>query len=200
MFSRMRYSAIEFDKLSTQKTRSMKRLFFALWPKQSTLPQCIDLLAKLHSCRRPTPLENLHVTLVFLGNVDAERQRALTIAAKKIRFSSMNLKFDRLEFWRKPGVLCLTNSEPSAVILELNQQLASIAQSYQIPIDEHPFKPHVTLAKKAIGPVAIDFEPIFWPADTFCLAESVSTPNGVRYKVLETWPCPTQTGDQPCPS
>jgi 2'-5' RNA ligase len=75
--------------------------------------------------------------------------------------------------------------------MQLNQQLTAIAKQQQINIDERPFKPHVTLIKKVHQPIRIDFEPVFWRSDGFCLVESRSTDTGVDYEILEHWPSTT---------
>lgn len=176
----------------------MKRLFFALWPEQSTVEQCQSLIAKLDSNGNPVPPDNLHMTLVFLGNIDTTQQSLLTQSANHVRFDPIHVKFDQLEFWQKPGALCLIPSETNPAVLDLNRQLAGIANAYRVPIDKRPFRPHVTLAKKAKSPVTLDFEPISLHADTFCLAESVSTPKGVRYIVIARWPSTHHSGDRKC--
>lgn len=166
----------------------MKRLFFALWPEQSTRQQCTNIIAKLGETGRPQTATNLHVTLLFLGSVDAKQQAALSLEAAKLDVRPMTLTFDQLSFWKKPAVLCLTTSQSNQNTLQLNRRLAAIARQHLLSIDERPFNPHVTLIKKARAPVAIAFEPIVWQSSDFCLAESCSVSGGVEYRILARWP------------
>lgn len=168
----------------------MKRLFFALWPDQMLRNRCATLqrsLPKLESCR-PVDPGNFHVTLVFLGGIEPELESALVHAAGGIEFESVEIVFDRISFWRKPGIVCLTSSDPDLKATALADHLSSIAASFGHPVDERPFKPHVTLVKKVRQDVRAEIEPIVWRADAFCLVESCSVTGGVEYRVIRRWP------------
>lgn len=173
----------------------MKRLFFGLWPNQVVRQQCSDIIAELEGAGRPVAATNLHVTLLFLGNISVEQQQKLSNAAAQLQTLAIDLKFDQLVFWKKPSILCLTTDAADQNILNLNRQLAAIARSHHIPIDEKPFRPHITLIKKAKLPIDLEFEPVQWRANGFCLAESVSIRSGVEYRILKHWPLTPKTGD-----
>lgn len=167
-----------------------KRLFFALWPDQHTRRRCIELTAGLKVNARPVAAANLHVTLVFLGNVDPAIEHALCQAAAELTIEPMQLSFDRLSYWRKPAVGCLTASRRDPAIEHLAADLADIASRLGVVLDEKPYRPHVTLYRKLQHPIAAEFDAIEWRADGFCLVESRSTPHGVEYQVLQRWPEP----------
>lgn len=133
---------------------------------------------------------NLHVTLVFLGNIDSCKQSAITQAAAKIVIRPMSLLFNRLSYWKKPAVVCLLAEQVDPAVSSLVSQLSMSARQLGIELDERPYKPHVTLLRKAKSQVDIDFNPIHWHADSFCLVESCSTPTGVEYRVIERWAIP----------
>ncbi|MDD1620711.1 MAG: RNA 2',3'-cyclic phosphodiesterase [Methylococcaceae bacterium] len=167
----------------------MKRLFFALWPDDAIRRQCLDVVNKLSGeGLRPVAPKNLHVTLLFLGNIDAEQQAGISAAADRLSVPPvMELTFDRLGFWKKPAIYCLTARRFDSEIAVLVEQLAAIAVGYGVRIDERPFKPHITLARKAKASVVIEFEPIIWRADAFCQVESCSDKDGVVYRVIKRW-------------
>jgi len=172
----------------------MKRLFFALWPDDAIRRQCCLIIEKIGVATvRPVEPNNLHATLLFLGNIDAEQEIAITAAAATVSVSSMALRFDRLSYWRKPGILCLTSQHVDPEAASLARQLAEIATQYGVTIDERPFRPHVTLARKAKAPVVAEFEPIVWISEAFCLVESCSAAEGVAYRVVKRWggSCPS---------
>jgi RNA 2',3'-cyclic 3'-phosphodiesterase len=172
----------------TNETIRVKRLFFALWPDAETRQCCADVSA---ACKRVTGREvhpeNLHVTLTFLGGIDEPTEAALIMAAAEVEFDPMSIKFDKLSYWRRPRIICLTGEPEDSAVINLVEKLNAIAASLGIGIDTRPFQAHVTLIRKASKLPAITFEPIFWKADAFCLVESCSTPEGVVYRVLKTW-------------
>jgi 2'-5' RNA ligase len=66
--------------------------------------------------------------------------------------------------------------------------LTEAAASCGLQTDTRPYTPHITLARHAKYLPDVKFEPIVWSAETFCLVESCSEPDGVVYKVLQQWP------------
>lgn len=172
---------------TTEKIR-VKRLFFALWPDAETRQCCADVSA---ACKRVTGREvhpdNLHVTLIFLGGIDEPTEAALLMAASEVMFDRISIKFDKLCYWRRPRIICLTGEPEDSAVTNLVEKLNAIAASLGIGIDTRPFHAHVTLIRKASKLPEISFEPILWKADAFCLVESRSTPDGVLYRVLKTW-------------
>lgn len=165
----------------------MKRLFFALWPDSDTRRQCHRIAQSLRGVGKPVADNNLHVTLLFLGGVDAGRQAALMQAVAVVSVQPMHLRFERLSYWRKPAVVCLCARQTDLAVSRLVERLMEIATQQQIAFDSRPYKPHVTLLRKAKALPEFQFEPVDWYARSFCLVESVSTPNGVEYRVLERW-------------
>jgi len=165
-----------------------KRLFFALWPDESIRQQCGNVIKSLPvGCGQPVKSHNLHVTLLFLGAVDAEQEAAIINAVARLVMSPMVLDFNQLSFWQKPGVLCLTSCRFDQTIVVLVEQMADIARKNGIVIDERPYRPHITLARKAKCAVSIVPAPIIWRADNFCLVESCSTAEGVEYRLINRW-------------
>lgn len=166
----------------------MKRLFFGLEPTHETRQQGEKILQALAGTQsQPVPAANLHVTLVFLGLLDAAKEAALLEEAGAVAATHFTIHFNQLSYWQKPGVLCLTAGDPVAELLALVGQLVSCAEKWAVPLDGRPYQAHVTLARKAKQPVELAFEPIVWQADAFCLFESCSTANGVVYRVLKRW-------------
>ncbi|NJA06559.1 RNA 2',3'-cyclic phosphodiesterase [Methylomonas sp. UP202] len=166
----------------------MKRLFFALWPPLDALAKLQQLIQHLDRSITPLAISNLHVTLVFLGTVNPKQERELRRRANTIKFHGAELTFDRLDFWQKPSILCLTSTDGLTAVSELSEQLTRISKGLDIPIDNRPFTPHITLCRKIKRPLDTEFEPITWRATGFCLAESVSNSGRRQYRVLEEWP------------
>lgn len=168
----------------------MKRLFFALWPDRETRRKCAALAAALKSAGQPVAAANLHVTLVFLGNVDADSERKLTEAAASIEFDPIAIGFDALSHWQKPRIICLTAARQDAAAVALVERLNALVAALDIPVETRPYQAHVTLVRKAQRLPALTIAPIVWQADAFCLVESCGGPDGTRYRVLQTWRLP----------
>ncbi|MGJ0515332.1 MAG: RNA 2',3'-cyclic phosphodiesterase [Methylomicrobium sp.] len=168
----------------------MKRLFFALWPDPETRAKCAAISAALKSFGRPVQPDNLHVTLVFLGSVDEAIEMKLADAASAVNFAKISIRFDALNFWRRPRIICLCGKPEDSAAARLVEQLNTLAAALEIPTDDRPYQAHITLLRKATKLPPLAFEPIIWQPDAFCLVESCSTPEGVVYRVLKTWQIP----------
>lgn len=165
------------------------RLFFALWPDAETRAG-IGALGRhpaFSGGSRVKPAD-YHVTLAFLGQVETGRASALAEQAGRIQSPPFVIAFDGVDYWRKPKVACLTARQRPSEAAFLAGQLAAIACANGLEIDDRPFCPHVTLARKspAFSPFAVD--PLFWRADGFCLLESTPSEEGGRYRVKAAWP------------
>ncbi len=98
---------------------------------------------------RWVPLEQLHLTLSFLGEVDDEMRELLTEELHEIVTPGFDLHFS--------GTGCFPNSRHPRVLwvgLAAEQLLTKLAElvrkaviSCDIPQEERPFSPHITLAR-----------------------------------------------------
>ena len=166
----------------------MKRLFFALWPNNETRKKIDKINQSISSAGlKRVKCDNLHVTLVFLGNVDAESETMIRQRMKKISAQPFTIQFEQLSFWRKPRILCLTTQQYDQQLIILVDGLKRELEQCGMPMEVRSYKPHITLARKVAKPIAIDIQPIEWRAQSFCLVESVSAPEGIHYQVLQRW-------------
>jgi 2'-5' RNA ligase len=166
----------------------MKKLFFALWPDDETRQKLVQLQQTINAKRvRWVSGQNLHTTLVFLGNVDEATETAIKQSVAGISSEPFTLTFDRLSFWRRPRILCLTCQQFGQEVVALAEALDKAAADCGVRTDTRPYTPHITLARQARA-IEQDFTPIIWRASSFCLMQSCSEPEGVYYKVLQQWP------------
>jgi 2'-5' RNA ligase len=182
------HSAHEPDE--TQERTQLKRLFFALWPDLETRAKCAAISTTLKSFGRPVHPDNLHATLVFLGSVDETIETKLIDTASAVNFAKISIRFDSLNYWRRPRIICLCGKPEDSAVALLVGQLNTMAATLEIPTDDRPYQAHITLLRKANKLPPLAFEPIVWQSDAFCLVESCSTPEGVAYRVLKTWQIP----------
>jgi 2'-5' RNA ligase len=176
----------------------MLRLFFALQPalEQSValVEQVSPLIARLQAQR--TPAENLHATICFVGAVAEDRLETLTSVAASVRGRPAELRFDTLEHWRTPRVLCATSADATpAALLELSERLGQASTSAGLHPDLKPLRAHLTLARKIDAGRAAQEElpqplpsPVLLRCDRFALMRSDRGESGTIYSVVASWP------------
>ncbi len=166
----------------------MKRLFFALWPDPETRKRIDIFNRRIKGGRlKKVHVDNLHVTLVFLGAVNSEIEADIISQSEKIGIPAFTIEFARLAFWKKPRILCLTAVQYDSQLILLVDTIKGLLEPLGIEIEERAFRPHITLARKATGLIDIEAPCIEWRARSFSLVESCSTPSGVHYQVLRSW-------------
>ena len=167
---------------------STKRLFFALWPdnrQRDSLRDVINSVAKTVE-GKAVDRRNWHVTLPFIGQIDERQIPDLQELAAQVQVEPFRLVFDRLEFWARPKVACLS---AATVPRELNELVSSLDEALQlvgvVPEDK-TYRPHITVVRNAR---AFTTERLAQRATTewseFELMESVSGPGGVTYVPLK---------------
>lgn len=165
------------------------RLFFALWPDDQIRLELVRLNRSIEAKGfRPVQPHNLHVTLVFLGQVDTDSELLLKDSVTGISANPFVLTFNQLSYWSRPKILCLTCSQITEEVEMLVDALNREVVLCGLQTDTRPYQPHITLARHARYLPDINFEPLVWRAGSFCLAESCSEPGGVTYRVRQQWP------------
>ena len=186
-------------------SESMHRVFFALWPTAEALGHLEvlagDLLEYAAGHPRRTPVDNLHLTLAFVGGVPASRLDALYACAARVSAQAFELSLDRFGFWPQGGILWAgcgppaplsAADEPSRqrrLLTQLANELRAQLQAHGFTPDPQPFTPHVTLAR---GVRRADLPrlgtPVRWRADEFVLLESQRGVKGSNYATLASFP------------
>lgn len=168
-----------------------KRLFFALWPDDALRQQLHALGGEVLGKQRGRyiPPENLHLTLAFLGSVDAARQACLEQMATVIRVPAFTLTLDQPGFWPRKETLWVGGTPP-AELLVLVQAINQGLRSCGLAPETRPFQVHLTLARNVRG-LRLDRDraitPLAWRVGQFALVASQTLPEGARYEVLKTW-------------
>lgn len=174
----------------------MLRLFFALQPTstqaEDLLARAAPLVAALQS--ECVPPENLHATLCFVGAVAPEKLEALKAAAAGVRCPKVTLRFDALEYWDKPRILCATAPEGRDSAQALARILTAAAISAGFAPDQKPFRAHLTLARKIRVADAARVEwphalmpPLILRCDQFVLMQSRREESRSIYSVVDSW-------------
>jgi 2'-5' RNA ligase len=170
-----------------------RRLFFALWPSDTVRAQLAAAAQSHAALGRAIAARNLHVTVAFLGAVAEDRiARVLETArsVQKLTFDgSFLLHLDRVEFWRRSSLVCLTAEHAPPALLALVERLHAGLRERGFELRGHEtFRPHVTLVRDVTRrPTRAGVAVVRWPVDSFALVESKVGQRGSEYAVIEEW-------------
>jgi 2'-5' RNA ligase len=166
------------------------RVFFALWPDtpvRDALAQA-GAAAQAECGGKATPRDKIHLTLVFIGDLERSRIAALRECADRVEAEPFELRIDVLEYWRHNRIVWAGTTkcpEPlAALAVSLTRNLSA-----HVHVDQRPYVPHVTLVRNTRHPPrAAALEVPRWPAREFVLIDSVSAGGRSRYEVIARWP------------
>lgn len=170
---------------------AVRRLFFALWPDEDLRFRLYRLGADLlgDNRGRRIPPENLHLTLVFLGYVNAGRQACLEHEVSAIQLPAFTLTLDQAGYWPRKGILWAggaVSEDLLALVRALNQGLSGCG----LAPETRPYQVHLTLARN-VRRLRLDrnhaIEPLTWQVRQFALVASQTLPEGAHYEMLRTW-------------
>lgn len=173
-----------------------RRLFLALWPDEPTRLAVFaagEAAAAAAGVRgRRIPLQRLHLTLLFLGDVDpAGEARALAVAAAAARNPAFDLVLDQAgSFYRSRVLWVGARRAPEALTglwLGLRDGLADLAGER----NRGALAPHVTCWRDVDRPLELTpIPPIRWRVEGFALVHSTLGAQP-QYHVVSHWPLQT---------
>jgi RNA 2',3'-cyclic 3'-phosphodiesterase len=165
------------------------RLFFALWPSVELRDQLAAAVGPLLEGKhaRAIPAANFHITLAFLGAVQARKLPGVMEAASRIEAPALTLSVADIEVWDGARILCLTPE--ASPLQDLVERLRRNLLARQLEPDRREFRPHVTIAREwRDGNVGGSIGPFEWRAEDFVLVESESAREGSQYRIIGRWP------------
>jgi RNA 2',3'-cyclic 3'-phosphodiesterase len=176
----------------TARREVTRRLFFGVWPDDASRSGLAHAV-RTHvppGAGRPQRPDQWHLTLQFLGDVpDAQLPAVLDAgAAASADAAVCELVLDRIEYWKRPEVLCLAAGSIPEPLAALVRSLRTELELRGFALEERPFKAHVTLARRVRQPQPlVNVETLRWIARQLALVESVTDRAGSRYVELATW-------------
>jgi len=136
---------------------------------------------------RLTPLDDVHLTLHFLGTVSSADEALVRAELAPVRVPPMQFHLVRAEVWPS-GVAVLRPMEDEQ-LRSLHADVGEALSRIGWPIEQRPWKPHVTLARDARDATwPADPPAIVWEVSTFSLVWSRGGSGPTRYQVLDRWP------------
>jgi RNA 2',3'-cyclic 3'-phosphodiesterase len=175
----------------------MPRLFTALEiPRDAALS--LSLLRGGLPGARWTDVENYHLTLRFIGDVEGHVADEIANALDRVRRPAFQLTLSGVGTFgsKKPHALwagCAASPDLTALQAEIER----ICQRIGVPSDPRKFMPHVTLARlKNANPIEVaaylssrgNFRTAPFRVGRFVLMSSRDSVGGGPYVIEETWP------------
>lgn len=109
----------------------------------------IELIKEVSLKGRFVEKENLHLTLVFLGEVDDDLLPRIIEITEKIQGSTFNLELSGLgKFQRKEGDILWLGVVENPSLNHMVNQLETSLRENGLPIEKRPYIPHITLGRK----------------------------------------------------
>ena len=172
------------------------RLFFAVWPAPE-IQRALGELGKALQRRcggRAIVAGNIHLTLVFLGDVARDRLPRLDAVAAAISAPPFDLSVNRVEYWRHNRIVWAGVERCPDALQSLVAHLEQALVAEGFHFDRRPYVPHVTLLRNARrAPSDAATRAVAWPVIRFALVESVARERGRVYEVLREWPLVART-------
>ncbi|WP_256208598.1 RNA 2',3'-cyclic phosphodiesterase [Nitrosospira briensis] len=171
------------------------RFFFALWPDDRVQKQLSDAVERSRLeplCGgRKTKTENIHLTLVFVGEVNPGKLEALCQIADRVKGSgarAFDLVVERMGYWKHNKIVY-------AAIAKIPQELTDLASALQdalstagFSLEQRAYKPHITLMRNASCRTLPELaEPIAWRVREWMLVKSEQTSSGSNYVPVGRW-------------
>lgn len=168
------------------------RLFFALWPSPEVCTALDRVGGKLRAVcgGRQMRRNNIHLTLVFLGNVEIARIDALRAVGGGVAAPPFAMSVNQLGWWRHNRVAWAAPDATPEPLLTLVNQLQDRLRAAGFAFDDRPiYMPHVTLLRNARceGVEWPAFESLEWTANEFVLVRSVTREEGATYEAIGRW-------------
>lgn len=175
-----------------QADQQTVRVFFALWPEageREHLTGWQEPLLKLVGgrCMRS---DTLHATLVFIGQVAAQRLEALQLAAQEVSAQRFALCFDQARYWGHNHLVYAAPSHVPPQLLQLVERLEERLGKHHFQFDRRAYKPHVTLLRNAqwSDRHLPDMPTVHWQCGDFALVQSMQQTESGGYRVLARFP------------
>ncbi|WP_157956692.1 RNA 2',3'-cyclic phosphodiesterase [Salinicola halimionae] len=169
-----------------------RRLFFALWPDDASRRALAAEAERLapRCGGYPLPAENMHITLAFLGSVDASRLKPLVELARAWPALQGEWTLDRLGHFSQPRIVWAGSQTPNAALMTLDAELWQALSRHGFTSPQREFTPHVSLVRQAdrAPPQSRLSAPLLWRFDHLALVESQLDDGGSRYRTLARRP------------
>ncbi|MDJ0956026.1 MAG: RNA 2',3'-cyclic phosphodiesterase [Arenicellales bacterium] len=164
------------------------RSFLACWPDKPIAQQLNRCAARIQEQvgGRVIRVENLHVTLAFLGDLMPTQISAVEDVCAPLP-RTFRLELDRVGFWKTKGIVWIGPRTPDVEFNKFVENLRDRLRRVGFRIDSRPFTPHITLLRKVRKRPRIVLEALDWVINEYTLVASKLEQDGARYSVSKRW-------------
>lgn len=168
-----------------------RRVFFALSPDAGLRASLAQAARRMHHVLHGRRIrdDSLHLTLAFIGEVDAKILPRLMAPPARVLAPAFLFTLDDWGCWARNGIGWAAPSHIPAALIDLAGNLEGWLRNAGFELERRPFTPHVTLVRDAqCVPLPESLTPIEWRVEEFVLMQSQPMPGGSRYEILRAWP------------
>lgn len=173
------------------------RTFIAINFNQDVKNRLLSIEKSLKSMSekgRFTSRDNLHMTLIFLGEIAEDRVKLAQLCVKNITAPKFLMVVNRLGRFKRPdGDIYWVGIETNTILSSIYNQLYNNLSSYDFYIKDSEYVPHLTLARdyvikdeEALKKYKEEFEKINIQVESIQLMKSEMIDNKLTYTVLYT--------------
>ena len=161
------------------------RCFLAAWPDEPTrlaLSSALDDVSQRVEHRRVSRVDDLHLTLAFIGELADDVAFDLSEAIENLRFTPFTWQLDTLGFFKEAGVVWIGSARETIKPLHtLAGRVRAMLDTRSIAYDQRPLSPHVTLLRGVRNFAAEKVTPIRWRIDSVALHRSIPGRHASQY-------------------
>ena len=170
------------------------RVFFAIWPDAAAQRRLAELAERLEAVcdGRKVRAENIHLTLVFLGEVSIDRLDALCQAANEVQGTGVrafNFAVEEVSYWKHNRIAYAGTAKAPQGLLDLVDALQSALSAAGFAFDRQAsYIPHITLVRRARCPALPELAgPVVWPVHEWVLVKSEQANGRSVYLPIGRW-------------
>jgi len=170
------------------------QVFFAIWPDAAAQKRLAELAEQLEAVcdGRKVRAENIHLTLVFLGEISVNRLDALCQVANEVRDASVqtfDFAIEEVHYWKHNRIAYAGAAKVPQGLLDLVSALQSALFAAGFAFDRQAYVPHITLVRKARCSALPELaKPIAWPVREWVLVKSGQANGRSGYTPIDRWP------------
>lgn len=180
--------------MNTAVKEETVRVFFAIWPDAAAQKRLAELAEQLEVVcdGRKARVENIHLTLVFLGDVSVDRLDALCQAASEVQGAgaqAFDFAVEEVHCWKHNRIAYAGTAKVPQELLDLVNALQRALFAAGFAFDRQAYVPHITLVRKARCSALPELaQPIVWPVREWVLVKSGQANGRSGYIPIGRWP------------
>lgn len=163
----------------------MSKCFFALNPSFEVRQQIIQARYNAKISGRLSRDENIHLTVLYLGKISLNQMQQIVNCAEQAKRVGFELLFNQINCFKRNNIVWMGSEQCPPELMQLREYLCECASQLQLKWDKQPFRPHITLARKAHLERKMTIRPIDWQVKYFDLLASEQQRDGVQYQIVK---------------